>query len=371
MHNKLVSIVLPTYNGSKYLSESICSILLQTYKNWELIIIDDCSTDDTANIAQFYVDQDKRISLLHNDKNMKLPYSLNKGFRAAKGELLTWTSDDNMYFPDALETMANELKPDNVFMVCADVQSINDKGNVIGQLIPYDENTMLVRDTVGACFMYKRIVYETIGDYDCNLFCVEDYDYWIRILKRFGHIKRIPKTLYKYRFHKAALTATKSDRVIEMRTKIYDKYLDDILRDYKDRKQWLVQAYYDYVIADRADVQIKHKFCLVVPELIYELTDFSKDYTYIIFGSGNFGHKTFERIGGKTVCFADNSKTKQGTTIKGIPVYSVEEAVSKYPKSRIIISIGGEHTYGAIRQIINLGKNECMTYQSLIHKKFI
>ena len=104
-----VSIVLPTYNGEKYIKESIESILSQTLTDWELIIVNDCSKDTTASIISEYASEDDRIKIITNEQNQKLPESLNIGFRQACGEYLTWTSDDNMYKPQALKTMRNVL----------------------------------------------------------------------------------------------------------------------------------------------------------------------------------------------------------------------------------------------------------------------
>ena len=104
-----VSIVLPVYNGEKYLRESLDSILTQTFSDWELIIVNDCSTDGTQNIIEEYVSKDSRIRTIKNSINQKLPESLNIGFRISTGEYLTWTSDDNMYRPEALEVMTNYL----------------------------------------------------------------------------------------------------------------------------------------------------------------------------------------------------------------------------------------------------------------------
>ena len=110
---KLVSIVLPTYNGEKYLADSIESVISQTYKNWELIIINDCSTDKTLEIAQSYAAKDNRIKVYSNDENLKVPKSLNRGFSLANGKYFTWTSDDNMYKPKAIEYMVNYLVNNN------------------------------------------------------------------------------------------------------------------------------------------------------------------------------------------------------------------------------------------------------------------
>ena len=87
--DKKVSVVLPVFNGETYLAQSIDSILAQTYTNWELIIIDDGSTDRTKEIAESYVKKDKRIFYYKNPKNMQLPRSLNRGFAMSVGDYLT------------------------------------------------------------------------------------------------------------------------------------------------------------------------------------------------------------------------------------------------------------------------------------------
>ena len=98
----LVSIVLPVYNGEKYLRESLDSILAQTMEDWELIAVDDCSKDATPQILADYAASDSRIRVMRNAENQRLPRSLNIGFAEARGEFLTWTSDDNAYAPEAL-----------------------------------------------------------------------------------------------------------------------------------------------------------------------------------------------------------------------------------------------------------------------------
>ena len=81
---KLISIVLPVYNGEAYLADSIESILRQTYENWELIIVNDCSTDHTLEIAESYQKRDPRIRVFSNERNLKLPHTLNAGYAEAR-----------------------------------------------------------------------------------------------------------------------------------------------------------------------------------------------------------------------------------------------------------------------------------------------
>ena len=100
-----ISIILPTYNGQLYIREAIESVIKQIFKDWELIIVDDCSSDNTLDIIKEYEKLDSRIRVIHNEVNKKLPASLNIGFSYAKGEYFTWTSDDNLYLPSALYRM--------------------------------------------------------------------------------------------------------------------------------------------------------------------------------------------------------------------------------------------------------------------------
>ena len=204
-----MSIVLPVYNGEKYLNESIDSVVAQTYQNWELIIIDDCSSDSSPEIAKSYVAQDSRIYYYRNEQNMKLPKSLNRGFSLAEGDYLTWTSDDNRYLPEAIERMLFYIRNQNIDLVYAKCKVIDDSGNFIqySDVSSDTETGIWSWNCVGACFLYTKKVYEKIGKYDENLFLVEDYDYWLRVcscFKAYG----IDETLYVYRTHSQNLTNT-------------------------------------------------------------------------------------------------------------------------------------------------------------------
>ena len=213
--NKLVSIVLPVYNGEKYLRESIDSVLSQTYQNWELIIVDDCSTDSTQSIVSEYVKKDDRIRYYRNGSNLKLPKNLNKGFSLTKGDYLTWTSDDNRFLPQAIEKMVKFLeKNTDIQFVYASNYIINNEGKIIESYsVPIETRKYIVGDNpVGACFMYTREVYQTIGDYNPELVLVEDFDYWQRICMKFGAIG-LPDYLYEYRRHEGALTSTMKKEV--------------------------------------------------------------------------------------------------------------------------------------------------------------
>lgn len=204
----LVSIVLPTYNGAKYLAEAIDSCLAQTYPAWELIIVDDCSTDTTSAVLAQYAGRDQRIRVIRHEVNRKVPGALNTGHAAARGSYLTWTSDDNRFLPGAIEEMAGFLQEHpGVGMVVADSVMIDENGDYVRDYPAQPASRLAYINALGPCFMYRRSVYESIGSYDPELFLAEDYDYWLRIYRQF-EIARLNKVLYEFRWHDQSLTNT-------------------------------------------------------------------------------------------------------------------------------------------------------------------
>ncbi len=204
----LVSIVLPTYNGARYLREAIESCLAQTYGNWELIVVDDCSQDATPHIIAEYMEPDPRIRSIRHESNKKLPRALNTGHAAARGEYLTWTSDDNRLLPSAIEELTGYLEQHpEIGLVYADAQLIDEAGCRVREYPSHPASNLAYMNAVGPCFLYRRAVYQTVGSYNPGLFLAEDYDYWLRIYRRF-EIARLPRTLYEYRWHGQSLTNT-------------------------------------------------------------------------------------------------------------------------------------------------------------------
>lgn len=215
MNGPLVSIVLPTHNGSKFLRESIESCLAQSYSNWELIVVDDASDDDTWAIIQEFEKFDPRITGVKSVVSLRLPGALNKGFSLAGGSYLTWTSDDNRYKPTALAEMVSflETHPDT-HLVYADFSKIDESGDWLSLQSVRSAENLAIRNCVQGCFLYRRQVYEQIGNYNEALFLVEDWDYWIRVLKKFK-ITPLHRDLYDYRVHSGSLTATRKREVAD------------------------------------------------------------------------------------------------------------------------------------------------------------
>lgn len=237
--NPKVSVVLPTYNDVCFLPTAINSILAQTWVDYELIVVNDGSTDDTASLLEKY-EADPRVKVIHK-QNERLPRALNTGFEAASGDYLTWTSSDNVLLPQMLERLAATLdaRPD-VGLVYADWQVIDDAGQVVGmvQTLDYDQCLLRRVNYVNACFMYRRECQEAVGLYDPEYILMEDWEYWWRISQHFP-LMRVPEVLYQYRQHASSLTNVHvKNRVVPSYQRLLAAFRRDPLRWYYSKLKW-------------------------------------------------------------------------------------------------------------------------------------
>ncbi len=218
----LVSVVLPVYNGEKYIGKSIESVLNQSYQYLELIIVNDGSTDNTRAIIENY-QQDKRVKII-NQENRRLPGALNRGFEEARGEFYTWTSADNIMLEGCTKTMVEELEANkDADMVYGNMYLMDFEDNRItghgwfefpvgsGNVILPDSTLLLntvANNTIGAAFMYRAGAECVLGGYSNRLYLLEDYDYFMKMnsLFKIRHISK-KEPVYAYRMHKDSLTA--------------------------------------------------------------------------------------------------------------------------------------------------------------------
>ena len=204
MKNKqdiLVSIVMSEYNTPiKWLEESIESILHQTYRNFEFIIINDCSKNDVEEIIKKY--NDSRIKVINNEKNIGLANSLNKGISIAKGKYIARMDTDDIAYSNRLEEEIKFLEENNeYFLVASKADIFNEKGiyantKKSGKI----EKKDLMRDVpfVHPSVMYKKEVVLKLGCYP-NLTRCEDYALWCNAYLEGYEGYIINKTLLKYR----------------------------------------------------------------------------------------------------------------------------------------------------------------------------
>ena len=130
----LVSIIMPSYNTAQYIEKTIKSILDQTYTNWELIIIDDCSTDNTDDVVKNYL-SDKRIKYLKNEQNSGAAVSRNRALREAKGQWISFLDSDDLWMPEKLEKQICFMKEKGYFFSYTDYEEINAEGNMTGVFV--------------------------------------------------------------------------------------------------------------------------------------------------------------------------------------------------------------------------------------------
>jgi glycosyltransferase involved in cell wall biosynthesis len=191
----LISVVLPTYNRAHCLSTSVDSVLGQTERNLELIVVDDGSKDATPELLRRYAETDPRITVIRQ-QNLRLPRALNNGFRVARGELWTWTSDDNRYLPEALAQMSRCLgERPQVGMVFAEMLRRTAEG-LFHWPTPQPMDFWQA-NKFGGAFLYRRDVARSVGEYDPEMVLVEDYDFFLRFSYA-AQMLHLPQVVYEY-----------------------------------------------------------------------------------------------------------------------------------------------------------------------------
>lgn len=245
-----VSIVLPCYNGACFLAQSIDSVIEQTCADWELILVNDCSTDNSLGIMQRYANEDSRIRIINNEQNLKLPGALNRGFKEAKGKYLTWTSHDNRMAPTMLEEFVNYLdaNPDKgLVTACYAAFSLKTGEQLYEVHHPDPQLHLPLYNCVCYAFMYRREVLKTVGEYDTTLFLVEDYDYWVRIWQKYP-VGKIYKVLYHTGVGDDTLTLSRkkeiAEKLVEMRLRYFDDF-DRALTGHPDLQRKLYNSIAD------------------------------------------------------------------------------------------------------------------------------
>lgn len=219
-----VSVVLPTYNQAYYLISAIQTVLNQTYSDFELIVVNDGSTDETSAILNSIRHPQVRVI---NQANQRLPSALNSGFAAARGEYFTWTSTDNIVAPTWLEELVKALEacPPSVGYAFSGYGITDAEGKIqcMNREQRFDIPSLLMRHLGNASFLYRAELAKKVGEYDPALCYAEDLDMWVRMAEhtRAVHVNTI---LYYYRQHPNAMT-TQQDKVRAATQGVVNKFL--------------------------------------------------------------------------------------------------------------------------------------------------
>ncbi len=210
MKNKITfSVCIFTYNRAKYISDSITSVTKQLYSNYELIIVDDGSTDNTEEVVKgFNSDKIKYIKKEHSGA----PATRNQAIKEASGNFIVWLADDDILLPSALQYYAMYLNkvPNADVLYCSlkTFDETNDEAKTIGGIDWYNKNdealAFLMKGspiTDGGCAV-KRTIYNEIGGYNEDFKRAQDYEFWSRLIQKQKYrLLHVPKYLYLYRLH--------------------------------------------------------------------------------------------------------------------------------------------------------------------------
>ena len=235
--NLPIGVCIPTYNGAKYLRECLDSVLSQTFPDFEILIVDDRSSDETVNIAKEYADRDRRIRLIVNEQNLGLVGNWNSCIELAQGEWIKFVFQDDLIEPTCLEKMFAASKPEIPISFCRrqfifedstpdevrsyhlSVLSLLDKFFPLLTEIPashYSKALLSLIGTMGidinfigepVAVMFHRSVLYRFGNFNANLIHACDFEFWTRIASNTGIIY-VPETLATFRLHGQSTTAT-------------------------------------------------------------------------------------------------------------------------------------------------------------------
>ncbi len=207
--NELVSVIMPSYNTADYIADSIKSVISQTYQNWELIIVDDCSTDNTDDIVSYF--SDNRIKYMKNKKNMGAAATRNRALREAKGEWIAFLDSDDLWLPNKLEKQINFMKSNGYVFSYHNYEKI-DENNENLNVIVTGPKLITRKEMYNYCypgcltFMYnvKIIGLLQIKNISKN----NDYAMHLKLCKK-ANCYLLDENLAKYRIRKKSISHDK------------------------------------------------------------------------------------------------------------------------------------------------------------------
>lgn len=212
----LVSVIMPVYNAARFVKLAVESILRQTMGDFEFLIINDGSTDETPEILQWI--DDPRVRLIINEENLGLVTSLNRGLCLARGRYIARQDADDISLPARLERQVEFMeKAPTTALLGTNCAVIDEAGNIIDSIhFPTTNAEIQQRLPHGCCILHatvlmRRDCLENVGGYRQELYPAEDYDLWLRLAERF-EVANLPESLYQMRIVHSSISAANVDR---------------------------------------------------------------------------------------------------------------------------------------------------------------
>lgn len=220
----LISIITPLYNSEKYIRETIESVLNQTYKNWEMLIVDDCSKDNGVKIVNEYVLKDKRIKLFKNEKNEGVSFTRNRAIDLSQGKYIAFLDSDDLWKKEKLKKQILFMEKNNIDLSYTGYEKINMDGSLRGEIkvpekLDYKE---LLKNCLINCIsgVYRKEKFEVFRFRKTK---AEDYIFWLEIFKQIDYAYGIQESLAYYRVSNNSRSSNKLD-IVKFHWKIYREY---------------------------------------------------------------------------------------------------------------------------------------------------
>lgn len=246
-----ISVIMSVYNGEVYLEEAIESVINQTYKNWELIVINDCSTDKTAEILSDFAEKDERVKVHTNEVNLKLPTSLNKAISLSSGKYIARMDSDDICLPDRLEKQYKFME-ENQDVSLSSCRFMTVKNGVYasgGAGGRCDNEALRAMLLVANPILHPGVIAKAEVmkkfKYDATHTCTEDLELWTRMAMENEKMEILPDCLLIYRLHDKQITSTTLERQHTEVLKIQDKYYGTLLQKMdEDTKKFYIGGIY-------------------------------------------------------------------------------------------------------------------------------
>ncbi len=230
-----ISLIMSVYNGEEYLSEAVESVLNQTFKRFELIVINDCSTDKTGEILDRYAKLDNRVKVYTNEENLRLPSSLNKGMEYASGKYIARMDADDICLPERLEKQYDfmEKNPNIALSSCRFMtlkKGVISSGGCGGKTDSESVKALLLvtNPILHPGIIAKADVIKSLG-YDKNFTCTEDMELWTRFIMAGYEVRIMPEYLMIYRLHDKQITETTLEKQHKEVAEIQKRYYAELL----------------------------------------------------------------------------------------------------------------------------------------------
>lgn len=208
----LVSVIMPTYNCGAFISQTIRSIQEQTYENWEIIIVDDCSTDNTKEIVVGLMSADARIKYHCLDTNSGAAVARTEAMKKANGEYMAFCDSDDLWVPEKLEKQLRFMTDNGYAFSCTAYEQIDEDSNSLGRVIKTvkktDYNRLLLDCPVGNSSVMYNVA--KMGRFEVpNIRKRNDDALWLQMLKKEKYIWGMPEVLMRYRIRKNSISSNK------------------------------------------------------------------------------------------------------------------------------------------------------------------